>query len=266
MDKFEKYLKKIFSPLHFKVDEYGRKFLKREWYWAVEVDYKNTEENNSAETQESYGRWLAEMSKMFGRLPLQSRYLCGGLGIAALVDDFSQPETATDLAMLGKRDWIEMLVKIANENGYYLMRRLSGKTGINSPFKFHAFYPATINDAFGENDQARRNLELTRIESSANMFAQSFTPRDHIKLHIHLPLSGNEMKCLSDWKHPITYPYSYFRGKRIEINEAPLYVLYPEYMLKREQHIIETGESKHAKHLMNIRKIEGYLALQLKEC
>ncbi|MEK6856011.1 MAG: hypothetical protein AABX66_02515 [Nanoarchaeota archaeon] len=249
-------ISRLFLPLSF-IE--GKRILKPEWYAAVEIGYNNHSLQNNSQTQTELKKWVRELSILFKELPLQNRLLCGGLGVATLTDDFTQSQVWTHLATSGDKRILERQIEIAREKDYHLMRRISGKATKGSPVKYHLFRPITLEEALGENSQARRNIEFTKIDLKTNTLSQKFTPENHIRLHIHIPSSPGKIKSLSDWKHPIEYSESDFTCTIKDLEGTPICVMNPKYLLKREQHLLETGESTHPRHKENVERLKKYL-------
>ena len=78
--------------------------LNEEWYLAMESDYKTQKDHGSQLNTEN---WLEMLSDLWKELPIQSRYLSGALGIAALTGQYSRAYTNTDIAMLAQLPILE---------------------------------------------------------------------------------------------------------------------------------------------------------------
>ena len=176
----------------------------------------------------------------------------------ALTRDYPWPETCTELAMFAQRPVLEAHVLAARAHNFHLMRRISAKLRVGSPIKYHFFHPATLDDALGPRRQRRRNLELTRVDPDSGMICQEFTPRNHIKLHLHESSEG-KIVCTGD-KQPIRYPPEYFRGVARELGGKRLFVMDPRYLLLKERETTRAGITRHPeRHQESIRRLEIWL-------
>jgi hypothetical protein len=240
-------------------DGKGGREIKPGWYLALEFNYRNPPRKPQAEIEEQAKAWLVELATMFESIPAQSRYLSGPLGLSALTNEYSWPETYTEISMFAQEPILQAHVAAAKAHRYYLMRRISGKFRPSSPMKYHFFHPATLADAFGPKRQLRRNLELTRIDADCRMICQEFIPRNHIRICLHQN-AGGRIVCIGD-KHPVQYPPEYFKGIARDIGGKRMFLMDPRYALLKEKETIKAGVTKHPeRHREAIRRLESWLA------
>jgi hypothetical protein len=240
-------------------DGTARREIKPGWYLAIEFNYKSPPRRTRAKIEQETKAWLVDLATMFDRIPAQSRYLSGPLGLSVLTNDYPWQETYTQISMFAQKPILQAHVTAARAYDYYLMRRISGKFRPSSPIKYHFFHPATLEDAFGPKRQPRRNLELTRVDVAHGMICQEFIPRNHIRICLHQD-AGGQILCTGD-KHPIRYPPEYFRGIACDIGGYRMFVIDPRYTLLKEKQAIKAGETRHPeRHREAIRRLETWLA------
>jgi hypothetical protein len=233
--------------------------IKPGWYLAMEFNYRSPPQRTPTEIKEAAETWLVELATMFENIPAQSRYLSGPLGLCALTNEYPWLETYTEISMFAQKPILQAHVAAARAHNYCLMRRISAKFGINSSVKYHFFHPATLEDALGPKRQARRNLELTRIDADARMICQEFVPRNHIRIRLHEDVDG-QILCNGD-KHPVRYPPRYYKGIACEISGKRMFVIDPRYALLTEREAIRAGVTRHPeRHQEIIRRLEAWLA------